>query len=146
CLQAGTPALPDSNWRHVVPADLPVSFVVDPREPSSAQYEGTFMLIASVTNPWDVPVIVDLVPSGDAGPPVSFSVDLALGAGGAGPYHDMRAWAPEVRWFGPGETKRFVFDFVNWDGLTRYNVFPGTYTANVAYGEHWSPLQTIVVS
>jgi hypothetical protein len=146
CRNEETPALPDSTWTHVKPTQLPVTFAVDPESPGSTLNNGTFVLIVSVTNSRDEPVVVDLDPSGDDGPPISFAYDLLRSQNAIRLTYDARAWVPETMWFAPGETKRFVFDFVIGGGLQRYNVIGGTYTAIVAYGGHLSPPQTLVVS
>jgi hypothetical protein len=120
----------------VVPESLDVNVAVWPFAPSSATLDGHFMMTITVRNPAAHAVIVELPPSGDAGPSAGFSYSIQ-GGGGAQEY-DVRAWTPEVTWFEGGESKEFIFDFnVGSDG-TRYRLPPGTYLFGGAYGDRWA--------
>jgi hypothetical protein len=106
---AGPPPAPAAATARVAPAALEVRVAVAPAAPSAARDGGFFVLVVSARNPAAHPVVV--VP-----PP---------GGGGAAPGYQFVAWGPagglqggigsldpgHVQ-FGPGETKRQVFDFV----------------------------------
>src|SRR5262245_40900655 len=121
CLSdAGPPPPPDPAAVTVDPRVLRVTGVIDPAAPTHGVDDGWFTFTILVTNPRSTPVSVALAPSGDAGPPVSFSWDATcvstsepcgtLGFGGA--LRDERADdVASVTRFAAGETKRFVVDF-----------------------------------
>lgn len=143
CVSDGGPAAPlDPAAVTVVPADLTIDIEVSPASPSSAVQDGHFALVISVTNPQPVPVVVALPPSGDAGPPGSFSFRWDSEGGSA--WYDMRAETPEVSRFAAGEVKRFFFDYRNVPGPTRYDVAPGTYEFRGAFGGEWSATSVAV--
>ena len=103
------------------------------------------MMVITARNPTSTPMIVELTPAGDAGPPVSFSYNLVGNGRGSG--YDMRAEVPEVTWFAPAEEKRFIFDFHIGAGPSRYEQQPGTYQFRGAYGGVWAANPpTVVVS
>lgn len=138
CLAAaGPPSKPPTNARTVPPESLEIGVTVTPAVPSSAILDGYFTMIVTARNPSSDTVIVELPPPGDYGPPVSFSYDVRGAYGGQS--YDARAWAPEVTWFAPGETKRFLFDFHNTPGPTQYDLAPGVWQFRGAYGDAWAP-------
>ena len=95
------------------------------------------MMVVTATNPRETPVVVQLPPSADGGPPASFSYSIESVSGGQS--RDMRADAVEVTRFAPFERKRFIFDFrITALDLTRYELAPGTYEFNGAYGRVWA--------
>lgn len=143
CVADGGPPAPlGPATMTVVPADLEIGIDVTPTIPGSAVQGGHFTMVISVTNARSEPVMVLLPPSGDAGPPASFSYRITSGSSGA--WYDMRAETPEVSRFAAGEVKRFVFDFRNVGGPTRYDVAPGTYEFRGAYGSAWSAMSSTV--
>lgn len=116
--------------------------------PGRSAAGGLFSYTLLVTNPRPAPVVVALPPSGDVGPPVRSGwlyarrcdvpgrgvVDCATG------YRDERVTdlAGATR-FGPGETKRFVTDFVitaRRDDPRYFAVDTGTYVFRGSYGGH----------
>ena len=117
---------------------LEITVDVLPSAPSSAIWDGYLMMVIHVRNPASYPVIVQLDPSGDAGPPVSFSYDISS-YGGGGRSYDMRAEAPEVARFAPGEIKQFIFDFHNVPGPYRVDLPPETWRFKGAYNGVWAP-------
>lgn len=137
CLTEGTPPRADPNALMVDPSALDISVAVTPQSPSASHMEGYFRMIVSVRNPGARAVIVRLPPSGDAGPPVSFSFEYMRDRYGVS--YDERAWTEEVTRFGPGETWRHVFDF--WASGIRWNssMELGTYEFRGAYGDKWTP-------
>jgi hypothetical protein len=103
--------------------------------------DGNFMMIVTARNAAANPVIVQLPPSGDAGPSASFSYRISgsYASGGSGAaWYDMRAEVPEVTRFNAFEVKRFIFDFRIGQGDTRYDRIPGTFRFDGAYGGVWA--------
>lgn len=133
---------PDAAVSHASSSALTVSVELVPSAPQSALYGGHFIMIISARNPRSDSVVIDLPPSGDAGPPGTFGYRI-FGFGGSRQY-DMRADVSEVTRFAPGETKRFLFDFRNRDGPSRYDLAPGTYRFEGRYGETWAALAPTV--
>lgn len=132
----GAAPSPEPTAQIVSPATLTIGVEVTPDSPSSGLNDGHFMMVVTATNPSMTPVIVNLPPSGDAGPSGSFSYNIE-GTGGGRSY-DMRAYAPEVTRFGPSEAKRFIFDFHVGNGPTRYDQPPGLFRFGGAYGGNWA--------
>ena len=144
CLTAETAPEADPETMHVLPAQLEVSVDVEPHTPGSAIMDGHFMMVIRARNPMARSVIVDLPRSGDAGPPGSFGYRTVHASG----FHqfDVRADAVEVTRFGPGEEKRYIFDFRNREGDTRYDKPPRTYRFEGRYGDVWAlnpPVRTV---
>jgi hypothetical protein len=116
---AGPASPPDPAAVTVDPQVLYIAGVVEPAAPSRGVDDGWFTFTILVTNPRSTPVIVTLAPSGDAGPPASFSWDVtclpklaSCGAYYFGSSYDWRADdMASVARFAPGETKRFIADF-----------------------------------
>lgn len=117
---AGPPPSPDPAAVPVTPSALRVAGVVDPVSPTAGAEGGWFTFTVLVSNSRATPVVVALRPSGDAGPPASYSWDATcLGrcpvpGGGTlgGVFSDARAdYAASVTRFAAGETKRVVVDF-----------------------------------
>jgi len=103
------------------------------------------MMFVTAQNTAANPVIVQLAPSGDAGPSASFSYRI-VGSSSI-TWYDMRAEVPEVTRFAAFEAKRFIFDFHIGAGDLRYNQSPGTFQFNGAYGGVWAQNpQTVIVS
>ena len=127
---------PEGAAAHALSSSLSISVDIVPFTPQSALYDGHFMMIISARNPRSEAVVIDLPPSGDAGPPGSFGYRI-VGLGGSRQY-DMRADVPEVTRFAPMETKRFIFDLRNRDGSSRYDLAPGTYRFEGRYGDTWA--------
>jgi hypothetical protein len=143
--EAGPAPQPDPAAKLVPPSALEIGVEVTPGAPSSSLNGGNFMIVVTARNPSTFPLIVQLPPSGDAGPSVSFSYDI-VGSPISSSY-DMRAEVPEVTRFAPLEAKRFIFDFHIGQGETRYYEPPGTFQFKGAYGGVWAPnAPTVVVS
>lgn len=137
CLaDAGPAPPPDPAAVPVKPSAISVGTWLAPSAPSTAVNDGTMMLYVTATNPAANSVIVQLPGSGATDPGASFSFDIS------GPsvswWYDVRAWAPEMTRFAPGEVKKFIFDFRIGSAYTRYTVPPGTYRFAGAYGGVWS--------
>ena len=135
---AGPPASPDPAATIVGPSALQIAVELVPSQPRVSVNDGWFRMVITARNPTTGPVLVQLPPSEDAGPSLSFSYDISEGAG-SGYRYDMRADVPEVSRFAPSETKRFIFDLQISAGQTRYDICPGRYTFKGAYGGVWAP-------
>jgi hypothetical protein len=136
---------PDPAAIHVPQDDVTVSIDIQPANPSSAQDGGNFMMIITATNQLGVPIIADIQQCFlCALKTFSFRFDRTP-SGGESSY-DMLDDYPEQRRFAVGESKRFIFDFRNRDGETRYNVAPGTYMFAGAYGGRWTLGVPVTVS
>lgn len=146
CITDGGPApRPDPSAQLVSPSALQIGVEVTPSAPGSAVNNGTFMMFVTAQNTAANPVIVQLAPSGDAGPSASFSYRI-VGSSSI-TWYDMRAEVPEVTRFAAFEAKRFIFDFHIGAGDLRYNQSPGTFQFNGAYGGVWAQNpQTVIVS
>ena len=146
CITDGGPAsLPDPSAQLVSPSALQIGVEVTPLAPGSAVNNGTFMMFVTAQNTAASPVIVQLAPSGDAGPSASFSYRIV--GNSSITWYDMRAEVPEVTRFAAFETKRFIFDFHIGAGDLRYDQTPGTFQFNGAYGGVWAlNPPTVIVS
>jgi hypothetical protein len=141
--EAGSAPPPDPAWITVPPESLQVGATVTPVRPSSAVNGGAFAMTITVTNASSHGVVVALPPSGDAGPPGSFSWEATYPSRTA--WYDERAWDASVTYFAPGETKRMIFDFfVN--GPSGYNGLPpGAVSFRYRFGEDWQGPLAITV-
>ena len=138
----GAAALPDPAAQVVSPSTLQIGVEVSPSAPASSVNSGTFMMVVTAKNTLAHPVIVQLPPSGDPGPSVSFG--YLIEAGSRTTWYTVRAEVPEATRFAAFEVKRFIFDFRIGEGGTRYDQPPGTFRFNGAYGEVWAPNPPIV--
>lgn len=142
---AGPAPQPDPAAKLVAPSALEIGVEVTPGAPSSSINGGNFMMVVTARNASASSVIVQLPPSGDAGPSASFSYDIV--GNPISSSYDMRAEVPEVTRFAPLEAKSFIFDFHIGQEETRYYKSPGTFQFNGAYGGVWAPNPpTVVVS
>jgi hypothetical protein len=140
CIKDAGPAPPpDPAATTVGPSALQIAVELVPAQPSVSVNDGWFRMVVTARNPTPNPLIVQLPPSGDAGPPASFSYDITDRQFSSGYRYDMRADVPEVSRFAPFETKQFIFDMQIGAGQTRYDIPPGRYWFNGAYGGVWAP-------
>jgi hypothetical protein len=135
---AAAPA-PDPSAVTVEPAALEISVEVTSTPPAPPDTERYVMMVVSAHNPSSEAWQVQLPPSGDAGAPASFSYHLTNTTSGTEVFYETRASAPEATRFAAGETKVFIFDFWVRSGATRYDIAPGTWGFQGAYGGHWAP-------
>jgi hypothetical protein len=140
CIAAAGPLPPvDASVPQVGPDVLEVDVVVSPDAPSLSRHGGYFTMTVTVHNPWPNSVVVQLPPSGDARPSVTYQYEVAPG-GGAGRFAD-RALDDGVTRFAPGETKRRVYDFHiigDGDALLNGGLQPATYQLRGAYSNNWA--------
>lgn len=135
--EAGPAPAPDPSAQLVAPSTLQIGVELTPPAPRASVDDGNFRMVVTARNGAPNPVIVQLPPSGDAGPPASFSYGIV--GGGLGYFYDGRADVPEVTRFAAFETKRFIFDFHIGTAGNRYTLPPGTWEFRGAYGEVWAP-------
>jgi hypothetical protein len=136
CLTDGGPPPPDPAAVAVAPSTLEIEVEVVPNAPGASVNDGMFMMIITARNPARTPVIVQLPPSGDAGPSVTYEYRVTQSSFST--ESNVREDAPEETRFAPLEEKRFIFDFhVGSDN--GYVVPPGTYRFGGAYGDAWAP-------
>jgi len=145
CLSETTPAPVDPNAVVVSSAAMQIGIRLDPARPDYNHDLGAFRFIVSVTNPFSYPVIVQLAPSGDAGPPASFRWRYQTVGGGLVLFHDSRASAPDVTRFAPGETKTMVYDFFLNGSFMVEPFQSGTYEFSGAFGDKWTGPSLMVV-
>lgn len=139
CLEeSGSAPPPDPSAIHAAATALAITVQVVPSVPQSAIHGGHFMMIISAANHSSQALLIDLPPSGDAGPPGTFGYNIVDVGAGRSQQYDIRAEVPEVTRFAPGEVKRFLFDLRNRDGSTRYDLAPGTWRFEGRYGDVWA--------
>jgi hypothetical protein len=145
CITDGGPApAPDPSAIAVRPESLKVSVEIVPTAPGGDVKGGYFMMIVSARNPFGVPVIAQLPPSGDAGPSASFGYFIRSGSDTR--QYDLRAEVPEDSEFAASETKRMIFDYHVGAGDTRYELPPGVFFFDGGYSSVGSvnvPLVTV---
>jgi len=134
CLsEAGRPPAPRPGLARVPADSMLIDVQVNPAEPGQRIDEGHFRLTITVKNPRRDSVVVLLPASKDAAPPAAFSFVLRSEAMGL--WYEERAWDPGMTVFGPGETRRAVYDFrlaPKFDGLRALP--PGAYSARGGFG------------
>lgn len=135
---AGPPPPPDPAATMVGPSALQIAVELVPGQPSVSVNDGWFRMVVTARNPMAGPVLLQL-PSSNAGPGPSFGYDITDRQFSSGYRYDMLADVPEVSRFAPFETKQFIFDLQIGAGQTRYDIPPGRYWFNGAYGGVWAP-------
>ena len=141
---SGPPPTPPAGTPHVSPGQVDVDVDIEPATPSGGTFGGYFTIVVTAHNPATHAVVVDLLPSDDDGPSETFTFSVRSGLESSG-YSD-RAYDAEVTYFGPGETKRDVFDLHLAGDPAHGGLAAGTYTANGAYGAHGSAPKTFTLS
>ena len=134
CLsEAGRPPAPRSGLARVPAESLLVDVKVNPAEPGQRIDEGHFRLTVTVKNARRDSVVVLLPSSKDAAPPAAFN--FVVRSETMGLWYEERAWDPGMTVFGPGETRRAVYDFrmaPKFDGLRALP--PGAYNVLGGFG------------
>jgi hypothetical protein len=134
CLSdGGAPPIPPNGTPIVSPSVLNIDVEVQPAAPSSANFSGYFTVVVTAHNPSDHAVVVQLPPSGDAGPSISFS--FSVRSSSAGTSSSDRAYDSEVTFFTAGETKREAFDLHLGGDREHGGLEPGAYTAAGSFGD-----------
>jgi hypothetical protein len=136
CQSDGRPRAQAADAIVVSDSRLDVSVKVWPENPSESFLGGYIRLTISARNPLDKPVVVQLEPSGDAGPPAAFRWEYRMGRWAY--TYDDRAWFPEMTRFAPGETKTMVFDFFITD--PERPPMRGVCEFTGAFGQRWASL------
>lgn len=127
----------------IVPADsLSISVEVRP-VPAGAKIDGgVFSVMVLTRNSAAHPVIVDS-PRGKSTYPRTFGFDLRDPRIGS-VMGDTYAVDSSSLFFAPGETKRYLFDFVMGDAMP--NPPPGAYLVRGALGTHWTDYVSFTLS
>jgi hypothetical protein len=115
---------------------------VEPGNPTSAHDGGHFSITVTAHNPsthWAT--AAPLASDFDATRTFSFDV---VGQTGGQSRNEM-AMDPSQRIFAPGETKKFVFDFVIGDDAFANQLSPGNYAVRGAFSDHWSGYSSFVI-
>lgn len=122
---------------------MEIDVTVDPVDPASNAYDGHFALTVSVRNPGGDSVVVALPGSGDGVRTPSFRYELSNGTEGIS--YSLPASGLMV--FGPGETRRAVFDFKVSSAFEGLRVLPpGTYSVRGGFGPVWSAPRSFVLA
>jgi hypothetical protein len=138
--EAEAPPAPDLALS-VPDSALDVTASVWPSSPSDSILGGYFRLTISARNPHNHPIVVQLAPSGDAGPPVAFR--FRFEQSGFIAINDDRAWFPEMTRFAPGERKDMVYDF--WVAPNFPGLYSGTYRFSAGFGDSWAPTFPVTI-
>jgi hypothetical protein len=145
CLsEAGRARAPGAGLARVPPDSMIIDVQVNPAEPGQRIDEGHFHLTVTVKNPRRDSVVVLLPPSRDAAPPGAFNVVVRSETMGL--WYEERAWDSGLTTFGPGETRRAVYDFrtaPRFDGLRALP--PGAYSVRGGFGPAKSAQRTFVL-
>ena len=143
CIQDAGPAPPaDPNALSLSPRLMEVDFDVEPVSPSSAQDGGFFAVTVTVRNPQQRNVVARLGTTNIQARSFQFEIRGAAGSLAGG---EIVLDASSVT-FGPGETKRQVFDFAVGNDLKTRRLPPGDYTVLGGYGVQLTPAKTIAVA
>jgi hypothetical protein len=141
--EAGPPPAPAPGAARVPPSTLVLGVTADPAQPSIAADGGLFIVTVTARNPAPTPVVVELPPSGDAGPSGGFSFMLEGTQGSV--MRNARVADASVTQFEPGEVKRWVFDLRGGSRPEYGELAPDTYRVRGAYGTEWVTSPTTLV-
>jgi hypothetical protein len=97
-----------------------------------------FEQVVTATNPFNHEVLVNLPPSGDAGPSPSFEYSLSSEPPGTTHWYTQRAWDISAARFAPGETKRWIFD------VSAAWLEAGDFVATGRYGDVTAPERPVI--
>jgi hypothetical protein len=146
CLRdAGSAPVPGARLARLPPDSMAIDVQVNPQQPGYATDEGHFRLTVTVRNPRRDSVVVLLPASGDGAPPSSFS--FVLKSAVLGLWYGERAWDAGIMVFGPGETRRAIYDFTvasRFDGLRALP--PGEYGVRGGFGPALSASRSFVLA
>lgn len=141
-VEAGVPD-PRTGVARVAASELDVDVALLPDAPSGTVLDGWFSVVITARNPLPHDVVVTLPPSGDAGPPVSFSYWLEGELGMT--WYNGRIYDAGATYFRAGETKRAVHDF-RIGATEAYRARPGAYTLRGAFGTQSSPDRQVTIA
>lgn len=138
CQSDGGPPLPrPTGAEYVTAGALKIGLEIWPTAAGAGIPVDVFALVIMAQNPRPVPVIVALAPTGGSVQPVSY--EYRVNGPDGMTMNNVRADVPEVTWFAPGETKRFIFDFHTGRFGVRSELPPGSWVLTGAYGSVWAP-------
>lgn len=107
--EAGPAPAPPPGAVRVAPRALEVAVRAEATDTGALDTGDFLEVIVTARNPATTPVIVDLAPSGDAGPPGSFG--FIFEGSERFLWFDERVRDPSEAQFAPGEVKTRIFDF-----------------------------------
>jgi hypothetical protein len=142
CRDNDPPPVGNSNAALIAPSELEIAVTVSPESPGLDLLDGHIEVIVSARNTRDEPVVLQLEPPRDDGPPVTWRYSIWRGS--AWWNHDERAQVVESTRFKAGETKRMVYDL--WVGGTPWQepLDPGTYDVYGAYNANRIPAPRVM--
>lgn len=138
---AGAAPAPDPAALPLAASGFEVTVAVVPSAPSSTVDDGFFTVTVSVHNPLAHDVVARLGATNARA--VSFLYDVRGPAGGV--IGSEIVLDPSAVTFGPGETKRQVFDFSIGNDISAGRLPPGDYTVVGGYGSNRTPPTSVVV-
>jgi hypothetical protein len=129
-----------------VPASsMVIDVAVDPGDPGSTSYDGHFAVTVSVRNPARDSVVVTLPGFEEGVRTPSFRYELSDGTEGVS--YSLPAPDSGLMVFGPGETRRAVFDFKISSSFKGMRVLPpGSYSVRGGFGAQWSAPRSFVLA
>jgi hypothetical protein len=143
CLdEAGPPPAPDPLAVGVPPESLRITVEAVPAVIASGPAGGHVFIVITATNPSARPVVAELPPSGDAGPPLTFGYWIS--GGGGSMQGSVRATTPESVRFAPGESKRGYFDLWTSPVPREAVLWPGEFVVRGGYGERWAERDAVL--
>ncbi len=124
---------------------MEIDVTVDPLDPAPTAYDGHFAVTVSVRNPGADSVVVTL-PGTEAGVRTpSFRYELSNGTEGI--TYSLPAPDSGLMVFGPGETRRAVFDFKISTAFEGMRVLPpGTYSVRGGLGAAWGARRSFTLA
>ena len=145
CLsEAGRPRAPGAALARLPADSMLIDVQVNPAEPGRRKDDGHFRVTVTVKNPRRDSVVVLLPASRDAAPPGGFN--FIVQSERIGLWYEERTWDSGITTFGPGETRRAVYDFqtaAKFDGLRALP--PGAYNVRGGFGPAKSNPRTFVL-
>jgi hypothetical protein len=124
---------------------MAIDVAVDPIEPGSSAFDGHFAVTVSVRNPGADSVVVGLPGLEEGARTPSFRYELSNGTEGI--TYSLPAPDSGLMVFGPGETRRAVFDFRISSAFEGIRVLPpGTYSVRGGFGAVWSAPRSFVLA
>lgn len=141
--EAGLPAAPAPAVASVDPEALEVDLTLMPAIPSQHTDRGHFALIVTVRNPAAFPVVV-LFPAHRGGE-VARTFGFTWSGPAGGVQGDELAFDAGLAFFGAGEIKHHVFDFVIGGGLARRTLPSGTYEVSGRFAGKHVTLEAVTV-
>ena len=130
---------------HVAASLMEIDVAVDPIDPVATAYDGHFAVTVLVKNPAKDSVVVTLPGVEEGVRTPSFRYELSDGSEGVA--YSLPAPDSGMMVFGPGETRRAVFDFKISTSFRGMRVLPpGSYSVRGGFGAAWSAPRSFVLA